>query len=57
MKVSLINKQLWHEYSKVISVVAGILFLILTFIDFEQELRIKIALYSIGSLVLVFEYM
>ena len=54
MKVKITNKKLWNNFSKMISIYTGVISLVLSFIDFEQNMKICIAIFSIVVLILTF---
>ena len=54
LKVGITNKLLWSNFIKVISAVAGVLSIVLTFIDIEQRPRIVIAICSFILLLIIF---
>ena len=54
MKVKITNKKLWNNFSKMISICTGGISLVLSFIDFEQKMKICIAIFCIVVLILTF---
>ena len=54
MKVGLFNKRIWYEYSKIVSVLCGILSFIVIFIDIPTAYRFKIGLSLLIILIILF---
>lgn len=54
MKVKITDKKLWNKFSKIVSIFTGGLSLLLSFKDFEQNVKIILAICSIVVLILIF---